>query len=53
MKLLPWLMFDLEAAYTRARFTSDDPLSPAGRYVPGATEGVVSAGLTFGDPAAT
>jgi hypothetical protein len=53
MKLLPWLMFDFEAAYTRARFTEDDPLSPVGSYIPGATEGVVSAGLTFGDPAAS
>lgn len=48
-KLLPWLAFDLDAAYTHARFTEDDPSAP-GRYIPGATEGVVSAGLSFGEP---
>jgi outer membrane receptor protein involved in Fe transport len=45
-KLLPWLMLDLDAAYTRARFLEDDPAAP-GRRIPGATEGVVSAGLSF------
>ena len=39
-------MFDLDAAYTRARYLEDDPLAP-GRLIPGATEGVVSAGLSF------
>jgi hypothetical protein len=45
-KLFPWLTADVTAAYTRARFTADDPLAP-GRHIPGATEGVVSAALTF------
>ncbi len=44
--ILPWLFLDLDAAYTHARFTEDDPGAP-GRYIPGATEGVVSAGLSF------
>ena len=39
----PWLAFDLTAAFTRARFTDDDP---AGDYIPGAPDAVVSAGLT-------
>jgi outer membrane receptor protein involved in Fe transport len=43
-KVLPWLTVDIDAAYTHARFTEDDPLAP-GRYIPGATEGVVSAGV--------
>lgn len=47
-KLLPWLMLDLDAAYTHARFLEDDPLAP-GRYIPGAVEGVVSIGLSFED----
>ena len=45
-KVLPWLTIDIDAAYTRARFTEDDPLAP-GRHIPGATEGVVSAGFSF------
>ena len=45
-KLTPWLWLDLDAAYTRARFLEDDPAAP-GRYIPGATEGVVSAALNF------
>jgi hypothetical protein len=45
-RILPWLFLDLDAAYTRARFTEDDSAAP-GRYIPGATEGVVSAGLGF------
>jgi outer membrane receptor protein involved in Fe transport len=43
-KLNSWLTLDVDAAYTHARFREDDP---AGRYIPGATEGVVSAGLSF------
>jgi hypothetical protein len=39
----PWLAFDLAAAFTRARFTDDDP---AGNRIPGAPDAVVSAGLT-------
>jgi len=45
-KLLPWLTLDLDAAYTQARFLEDDPAAP-GRRIPGAIEGVVSAGLSF------
>jgi len=44
-KLLPWLTLDLDAAYTQARFREDDPAAP-GRRIPGAVEGVVSAGLS-------
>jgi outer membrane receptor protein involved in Fe transport len=39
---LPWLTFDFDAAYARARFTQDDP---AGNRIPGAVEGVVAAGF--------
>jgi hypothetical protein len=42
----PWFAFDLTAAYTRARFTDDDP---AGDYIPGAPEWVASAGATVDD----
>ena len=35
--------FDLTAAYTRARFTDDDP---AGNRIPGAPDSVASAGVT-------
>jgi TonB-dependent receptor-like protein len=45
-KLTPWLWLDLDAAYTHARFLEADPAAP-GRYIPGATEGVVSAALNF------
>lgn len=45
-RLLPWLSLDLDAAYTHARFTADDPEAP-GRRIPGAVEGVVGAGLAF------
>jgi hypothetical protein len=38
-----WLRLDADAAYSRARFTDADP---AGEYIPGAVEGVVSAGAT-------
>ena len=39
----PWLAFDLTAAFTRARFTDDDP---AGNRIPGAPDAVASAGVT-------
>nr|WP_245303471.1 TonB-dependent receptor [Pseudorhodoplanes sinuspersici] len=41
----PWLSLDLDLAFTRARFTNDDP---AGNFIPGAPDAVVSAGLVFG-----
>jgi hypothetical protein len=39
----PWLTLDADLAFTRARFTDDDP---AGTRIPGALGRVVSAGLT-------
>ncbi|MCU0225860.1 MAG: TonB-dependent receptor [Acidobacteria bacterium] len=42
-RALPWLAFDLDLAWTRARFTDDDP---AGDRIPGALESVVTAGVT-------
>ena len=47
-KLTPWLTLDFDAAYTQARFKEDDPTAP-GRRIPGAVEGVISAGLSFHD----
>ena len=38
----PWLKLDASYAYSRARFTDDDP---AGDRIPGAVEGVFSGGL--------
>ncbi|MGE0022163.1 MAG: TonB-dependent receptor [Hyphomicrobium sp.] len=43
-ELLPWLFLDFDAAYTQARFKDH---SPDGRRIPGAVEGVVTAGLSF------
>ena len=45
-RVLPWLTLDIDAAYARARFTADD-LGLSGRHIPGATEGVVSAGFSI------
>jgi hypothetical protein len=45
-KPLPWLAFDLDAGYTRARFTSSDP---AGDRIPGAVEGVLDGGVEIDD----
>ena len=39
----PWLTVDADFAYARARFTEDDP---AGNHIPGAIEGVASAGVS-------
>jgi hypothetical protein len=44
-KLLAWLSFDLDVAYTRARFTDFDPV---GDRIPGAPAWVGSAAVTFG-----
>jgi outer membrane receptor protein involved in Fe transport len=38
----PWLTLDADLAYSRARFTEDDPV---GNHIPGAIEGVASAGV--------
>ena len=42
----PWLKLDASYAYSRARFTDDDP---AGDRIPGAIEGVFAAGLAVHD----
>jgi hypothetical protein len=39
-----WLTIDADLAFTRARFTDDDP---AGRRIPGALDRVISAGAAF------
>ena len=44
-KMLPWMQFDLDFAYTRARFTDFDP---AGDRIPGAPAVVASGSVTFG-----
>jgi outer membrane receptor protein involved in Fe transport len=38
----PWLLFDLDIAASRARYTQDDP---AGNFIPGALDKVVSFGV--------
>ena len=43
-RLTSWLTLDADLAFTRARFTDDDP---AGTRIPGALDRVISAGLTF------
>ncbi len=43
---VPWLTFDLDVAYTRARFTDFDP---AGDRVPGAPAWIASGAVTFGE----
>jgi hypothetical protein len=42
-----WLTLDADLAYSRARFTQFDPV---GDRIPGAIEGVASAGLSVNDP---
>jgi outer membrane receptor protein involved in Fe transport len=41
-----WLTLDADLAYSRARFTEFDPV---GDHIPGAVEGVASAGLSVND----
>jgi hypothetical protein len=43
-----WLLLDGDFAYSRARFTTDDPATP-GRYIPGSVETVVSLGASVVD----
>ncbi len=43
-RLAPWLTFDADLAFTRARFTDDDP---TGTRIPGALDRVISAGVTI------
>lgn len=45
-QMFSWLRFDLDAAYTRTRFTDFDP---AGDHVPGAPAFVASAGILLGE----
>lgn len=42
----PWLLFDVDLAASRARYSQDDP---AGNYIPGSVERVVSFGMTVSD----
>ncbi len=44
-KVLPWMSFDFNLAYTRARFTNVDPV---GDFIPGAPAWVASGGVTVG-----
>ena len=46
LAVTPWLALDADLAYARARFRDDDP---AGDRIPGAVEGVASAGVTLQD----
>jgi hypothetical protein len=43
-RVRPWLTLDASLAYSRARFTDD---APEGDRIPGAIEGVASAGITM------
>jgi len=42
---IPWLLFDFDAAFSRARFTDDE--GPDGQYVPEAINTMVSAGASI------
>ncbi|MEG1050781.1 MAG: TonB-dependent receptor [Janthinobacterium sp.] len=42
----PWLLFDLDLAASRSRYTQDDP---AGNHIPGAIDNVASFGVTVTD----
>ncbi len=44
-KPVPWMTFDLDVAYTQARFTDFDP---AGDRIPGAPAWIASGAVTFG-----
>jgi outer membrane receptor protein involved in Fe transport len=41
---LPWVALDADVAFSRARFTDDDP---AGDFIPGSVENVISMGATI------
>jgi len=43
---LPWLTFDTDFSFSKARFSDDDP---AGGHIPGAIETVIAAGVTIDD----
>ena len=42
--LLPWLLLDLDFAWTRARFSDDDP---AGNHIPDSLQATAQAGITI------
>ena len=46
-RILPWLTLDADFAFTRAKFTDDDP---AGDHIPGAFATVIAAGATVDLP---
>jgi len=41
----PWLTFDADLAYSKARFTDSEP--GTGNFIPGSPEGVASAGISI------
>jgi outer membrane receptor protein involved in Fe transport len=45
----PWLLFDLDLAASRARFSEDDPDPAVGNHIPGAVNRVASLGVTVTD----
>ncbi|WP_428425690.1 TonB-dependent receptor [Methylibium sp.] len=45
----PWLLFDLDLAASRARFSEDDPDPTVGNDIPGAVNRVASLGVTVAD----
>ncbi len=45
----PWLAFDLDVAFSRARFRSFDPAVDRGTHIPGALEKAVSFGVSIRD----
>lgn len=45
----PWLLFDLDLAASRARFSEDDPDPTVGNHIPGAVNRVASLGVTVTD----
>ena len=42
-RVLPWMTLDADLSFSRARFRDD---GPAGRFVPGAVQGVAAAGVS-------
>jgi outer membrane receptor protein involved in Fe transport len=46
---LPWLVFDLDVAVSRARFTRFDPAVDLGTHIPGALERALSFGMSVRD----
>ena len=46
---LPWLLIDVDLAWSRTRFTQSAPQDNYGSYVPGSVERVASVGVTIAD----